>query len=207
MMWDPYIAGVLSLFSGPSTQFLNPFYVSLRLWPWETLESVAKVGRGTGMTNSADTPTDYPTLFRSPASTWHRSAPKSSPFSSCVRWGLLVPRSLVFISYVYSFPPVPFACPLNPLEFGEREMNEFSAGYLEPYTRLHHPGNQIQSSEDLCEARPRATPIPWGRAPSGFFNGRFHSWEARDCVRSLGGWVATNAEESLGSTCCQGQTG
>jgi len=44
MMWDPYIAGALSLFSGPSTQFLNPFYVSLRLWPWETLESVAKGG-------------------------------------------------------------------------------------------------------------------------------------------------------------------
>lgn len=26
-------------------------------------------------------------------------------------------------------------------------------------------------------------------------------------MRSLGGWVATDAEESLGSTCCQGQTG
>lgn len=27
-------------------------------------------------------------------------------------------------------------------------------------------------------------------------------------MRSLGGWLATNAEESLGSTCCcQGQTG
>lgn len=68
-------------------------------------------------------------------------------------------------------------------------------------------GDQIQSSEDLCEAGPQATPVPWGRAPSGFFNGRFHSWGGRDCVRSLGGWAATNAEESLGSTCCQGQTG
>lgn len=119
------------------------------------------------MTNSADTPVDYPALFRSPASTWHRSAPKSSLFSSCVRWGLLVPYSLVFISYVYSFPPVPFACPLNPLEFGEREMNEFSAGYLEPYTHLHHQGNQIQSSEDLCEAGPRPPPSPGAGHPVG----------------------------------------
>lgn len=42
MMWDPYIAGALSLFSGLSTQFLNPFFVSLRLWSRETLEPVAQ---------------------------------------------------------------------------------------------------------------------------------------------------------------------
>lgn len=203
-MWGPYIAGALSLFSGLSTQFLNPFYVSLRLWPPGNIGACGsgEVGRGARMTNSADPPIDYPNAPPLP-----QPAPNSSPSSSCVGWGLLVHCSLVFISYIHSFPPLPFASSLNPLEFGKRERNEFSAGYLEPYARLHHLGNQIQGSEDLCEAGLWATPIPWGRAPRGFFNGRLCSWGGCDCVRSLGGWVATNAEESLGSTCCQGQAG
>lgn len=61
---------------------------------------------------------------------------KSSSSSFCVGWWVPLPGRgvslstcpMVFISYVYSFLPLPFVISLNPPEFGEGEINECSAG-------------------------------------------------------------------------------
>lgn len=110
---------------------------------------------------------------------------KSSSSSSCVGWWVPLPGGvslstcpMIFISYVYSFPPLPFVISLNPPEFGEGEINECSADYLVPYTHLHTPGNEVQSSGDPGEAGPRGPCIPWAMAPSRFLNSRLHSCRA-----------------------------